>query len=164
MMFSRLGTLLIITIGLMTVSCAGERKGCSNTQIHNNQTVSEQLACIYDIVNSPNVVLVPESLKDSPTTYRAAMSTLLKSDYLVEVETLSPAPGGLPTMDRAVTAYYPTAEGTEYLYSHRYPVKSWLSKNWFPLTIAMVNTLIGIGTVLVVWATRNSQPAKIGRR
>lgn len=126
--------------------------------------MSEQLACIYDLVNNPSVVLVPEAIKRSPTTYRAAMNSLMKSGYLVEVNTLDPVPGGLPTMDRSVTGYYPTAEGMEYLYSHRHPVRSWLSKNCFPVTVAVVNSLTGVGTVLGVWATRNSQSAKSRRR
>ena len=159
-----LAALLILITCAMTVSCTGERGACSASQIRDNQTVSEQLACIYDLVNSPSVVLVPESLRGSPTTYRAAMNSLLESGYLIEVDTLEPAPGGLPTMDRSVTGYYPTAEGMEYLYSHRHPVKSWLSKNWFPVTVAAINAFVGIGTILVVWTTRSSQPERRKRR
>ena len=159
-----LAAYFILAMCAMTISCAGESRTCSDSQNQANQTVSEQLACIYDLVNSPSVVLVPEALKGSSTTYRAAIGSLIESDYLIEVETLNPAPAGLPTMDRSVTGYYPTAEGMEYLYSHRHPVKSWLSENWFPLTVAVVSSLIGIGTVLVGWTTRKSQPAKKGRR
>ena len=103
----------IIALSLTAVSCIGDTDGCSDKQIQANQTVSEQLACIYDLVNSPSVLLVPESLRGSPTTYRAAMNSLIESGYLVEVTTLDPAPGGLPTMDRSVKGYYPTAEGMD---------------------------------------------------
>ena len=154
----------IIALSLTAVSCIGDTDGCSDKQIQANQTVSEQLACIYDLVNSPSVLLVPESLRGSPTTYRAAMNSLIESGYLVEVTTLDPAPGGLPTMDRSVKGYYPTAEGMEYLYSHRHPVRSWLSINWFPLTVAIVNALIGAGTVTIVWVTRSKEQARKRRR
>ena len=65
-------------------------------------------------------------------------------------------------MDRPVTGYYPTADGMNYLYSHRHPVRSWMSRNWFPVTVAVVNALIGVGTLLVVWVTRTASRRRRG--
>ena len=125
--------------------------------------MSEQLACIYDLVNSPEVILSPEALRDSPITYRAAMNSLLESGYLVEVSTLDPAPD-LPSLERSVTGYYPTAEGIEYLYSHRHPTAHWMKKNWFPLSVALINSLIGTAAVAAVLITRKKEPTRRQRR
>ena len=91
------------------------------------------------------------------------MHSLLESEYLVRVATLDPA-SGLPSLEQSVAGYYPTAEGMEYLYSHRHPTVHWMKKNWFPLTVAVINSLIGIATVAVVWTTRNKEPTRRKRR
>lgn len=153
----------ILTVCIAALSCASPQGACTEQQLLENKTVKEQLACIYDLVNKPGTVLVPDSLKSKSITYTAAMNSLLASDYLVKVEMLDPVQG-LPTAEHSMQGYYPTAEGMEYLYKHKHPWRFWMKENWFPFSIAAINAVIGLLAVFVAWRTRSADQRGRSRR
>ena len=155
--------LLATAISSMASSCAAQPEGCPEEKILANKTVKDQLACIYDLVEH-DTILVPDLLFSESVQYTAALVSLKESGYLVPVKPLAPAPEGLPTWGQPVQGYYPTAEGAEYLYKHKYPARFWLQQNWFPLAIAIVNALIGIGTILVGWRCGRNRAGRNQRR
>ena len=47
--------------------------------------------------------------------------------------------------------YFITVEGErqiDYLHSKLYPARSWVCRNWFPLSIAVANLLVGVSGVI----------------
>ena len=143
---------LAMTFFAVALACGQPEQDCSEKDILHNDTVSEQLACIY-VLAKGSEGFSPEVVNTQSVTYRAALNSLVASGYLVRVGTFDPAPGGLPTFERPVERYYPTAEGMDYLYSHKHPVRYWLQKNWFPFSVAIMNVFIGLITVGVIWRT-----------
>ena len=157
--------LLAIAICSMAISCVSQQEDCTEERILANKTVKEQLRCIYDLLNSGDTVLVPKGLITRSLSYRAAVVSLVESDYMVPVETVSLPPGVLPSDQTfSGSGYFLTAEGGDYLYKHKYPARFWLQQNWFPLAIAIVNSLIGVGTILVGWRNGRNRADRNQRR
>ena len=159
-------TSLLILIAI--TSCASQEQDdlriCEETATQ-GKPVSEQLACIYVIVQNPDTVLVPDSLSgEASTTYRAAMASLLASGYLVEVRTFRPVGEGWPDGTPEMLGYYPTAEGMEYLRRHKYPVRSWFERNWFVFSIAVVNISVAVSAIIIPlfrWQRRRGACTKL---
>ena len=79
------------------------------------------------------------------------MTTLLKAGMVLEQKNRDP-----DGRRRGPSRYYPTFEGYEYLERHRHRTQTWLRDNWFPLSIAVISSIIGIANVVL--AVLNQTP------
>ena len=153
------GLALTSLLFILTAACGSpteeEIRICESETPTQARPVTEQLACIHDVVQykldqgleyaySPSIVAGKSSL-----TYRAALHSLVASDYLVEVATFRPKGEATPQDTQGVPGYYLTAEGMDYLRRHRYPVRYWLDHNWFPLAVAVVNGVLGFSVIVM---------------
>lgn len=161
---------LVFALMVVVAAClplgANRSSTCPVVKIDNSETVSEQLACLYDYLQSPNAMIIADYSvlrADTPLSYIAAVSSLVESGYLAEVSSGAVVEGsenqkryeaGLPVPATPAVGYYPTAEGMEYLFKHRHPALAWLKANWFPLAIAILNAVIG---VVAVWTAKRAR-------
>lgn len=143
---------LVPLLLVMTTSCGSGKQAdlnlCNEETVKQNEPVSEQLACIYLLLEDGKSLIFPDAVLNQSITYKAAIESLEASGYLVEVDRVS-------FEGNELAGYYPTAEGIEYLRKHKHPTRHWLERNWLPLSVAIVNALIAVSAIIIsVWLRR----------